>query len=93
MDVIAVDSDPKLDDRFVFETAWFGRKSFVIGDPGRASSALELIIKLLTERKASRAHTRRAVHVVWDTAVPIPEATLQRFAELGRATGFTLLVC
>ena len=82
-----------MDDDFVFETLWFGRNSFVLSSGDRALAMLGRFNELLTERRKSRAHTLGAVHVVWDTALQIPEAALQQFAALGRATGCTLLLC
>ena len=91
--VIDVAAEPKLDDGFVFETAWFGRNSFVVLENARAHGMLDLFMKLMENRRGSRAHTRRTVHLVWDIADPIPEVTRQRFESLGLATGLTLLIC
>ncbi len=54
---------------------------------------LARFIELMEMRRSTRAHTRQAVHVVWDMDAPIPDDVTQRFATLGRATGFTLLIC
>lgn len=90
---IDVESATDMDDLFVFETLWFGRSSFVLCDTERSEALFGQVLDCLTERREKRAHTRRTVHVFWDIASPIPEATRQRFEALGRATGFTLLIC
>lgn len=91
--VLNVAQDAKLDDPFVFETLWFGHSSFVVSEADRTGVLLERFLHLLVERRASRAHTRRTVHLVWDRAEPIPASLLKRFETLGKATGFTLLIC
>ncbi len=91
--VINAGVDPKLDDEFLFETLWFTRNSFVIDRPERALPLLERFVDLLARRRASRAHTRRTVHLIWDLPQAIPGPVLQRFENLARKTGFTLLIC
>ena len=83
----------KMDDDFVFETLWYGRNSFVVDSPERGRQMLERFIELLRDRRDTRAHVRQTVHVVWDTDTSIPEELLSRFASLGRATGYSLLLC
>ncbi len=83
----------KLDDEFIFETLWFGRNSFVIDDPERALPLLEKFMELMIRRRESRAHTRQTVHLLWDLPIEIPQPIQQRLEILGRATGYTLLIC
>jgi hypothetical protein len=82
-----------LDDDFIFETLWHGLSSFVIGSATRGEQLLARIETLLTQRKASRAHTKRTVNIVWNVGTPVSEALQHRFANLGQATGFTVLLC
>lgn len=89
--VLDVRDDEKFDDGFVFETLWFGRHSFVVAEPDRAAAMLDRFLTLLTERRRSRARTRRTVYFVWDLAHRIDPDTRQRFADLAAATGWTLL--
>ncbi|MFK7790693.1 MAG: hypothetical protein AB8C95_14525 [Phycisphaeraceae bacterium] len=84
---------PELDDRFVFETLWFGRHSFVLKDQERAQQLLESIVGWLANRRESKAHTKQRVHLVWDLPVEVPDAMRQRIEILGKATGLTLLIC
>jgi hypothetical protein len=81
-----------LDDRFVFETLWFGRNSFVLRDTERAIQMLSSFSYWLDMRHDARARTRRTVHLVWNTSTPIPEPLRQRVEFLCKATGFTLLL-
>lgn len=94
VDVLNVaDYNGEMDDDFVFESLWHGRSSFVVDSSDRAERMLDRFIELLTERKETRARVKQAVHVVWDVAAPIPESMQHRFANLGRATGYSLLLC
>lgn len=83
----------KMDNDFVFETLWYGRNSFVVDSPDRAEPLLARFMELMAERRTTRARVKQTVHVVWDIATPISEQTRHRFANLGRATGYTLLIC
>ncbi|MDG2219733.1 MAG: hypothetical protein P8L85_00010 [Rubripirellula sp.] len=85
--------DSKVNDEFVFETLWFGRNSFVVNSSERAEQLLAKFIDLMADRRTTRARAKQAVHVVWDVDAPVPEAVRQRFANLGQATGYTLLLC
>lgn len=90
--VVGVGEDAKFDDDFIFESLWFGRTCFVIESAQRAEAMMDRFLQLLAERRGSRAHTRVAVHVVWDLPEPIEDNTLHRFATLGKATGCTLMI-
>lgn len=91
--VLGLNEDTDLDDRFVFETLWFGRNSFVVQDPERALALLDGFERWLTLRRDVRAQTKRRVHLVWDFGIEVPEPTRQRLELLGKATGLTLLIC
>lgn len=91
--VIDLENEADLDDRFVFETLWFGRNSFVTQDAERAMRLLEGFVHWLTLRRDRKARARRAVHLVWDMDTEVPEPMRQRLDILGKATGFTLLIC
>jgi len=91
VDIIHVtDAYPVAGD-FVFETLWYGRSSFVVDSAERATALLDTMLELLERRKASRAHVRQTVHVVWDLQRPPPERAVAEFERLGRATGFVLV--
>lgn len=91
--VLDLHQHAELDDRFVFETLWFSRNSFVLRDEARAMALLESFVGWLALRRDAKAHTRRTVHLVWDMPIEVPEPMRQRLELLGRATGFTLLLC
>lgn len=91
--VLDLDAAAELDDRFVFETLWFGRHSFVLKDETRALQLLESFVGWLALRRESKAHTRQRIHLVWDLPSEVPEALRQRIDILGKATGLTLLIC
>lgn len=94
VDVLVVDdADDLMDDEFVFETLWYGRNSFVVKSEERAEQMLERFLQLMQERRSTRARTRHVVNIVWDVSLPVTDDVLQRFASLGRATGYTLLIC
>lgn len=90
--VLDAGSDQKFDADFVFESLWFARNCFVVKDPERFSSMLDRFAVLLEQRRESRAHTKRTVHIVWDGVTPIPEQTLKRLSAAAQATGWTLLI-
>ncbi len=83
----------ELDDRFVFETLWFGRNSFVLQDEVRALKMLESFVTWLAMRRDAKAHTNRRVHLLWDLGIEVPQPLRQRIETLGKATGLTLLIC
>lgn len=93
IDTLAVVDDPLMDDAFVFETLWYGRNAFVVETAERAQPMLERFIELLAERRETRAHAKRTVHVVWDLDTPVERETRRRFESLGKTAGFTLLLC
>ena len=83
----------KMDDDFVFDTLWYGRNSFVVSSPERADVMLARFMELMADRRTTRARVKQTVHVVWDVTTPISEETRHRFANVGGATGYTLLLC
>jgi len=91
--VLDLDVHQDFDDRFVFETLWFGRNSFVSKDETRALRLLEEFVHWLGLRRDVKARTRRTVHLVWDLDLEVPESLRQRIEVLGKTTGFTLLIC
>ena len=92
-------------DRFIFESLWYGRCSFVVDDPTWAERLMKDFCIVLKERQATRARTVQTVHVVWDlsaaSASPSdPAAFLQRWkhvlqavASLGKRAGFSVFLC
>lgn len=83
----------EINDRFVFETVWYGRASFVVESPDRALKMMGQFMALMAERKATRATVAQTVHIVWDGGMPLDEAWQREFAKLTRATGMSLVVC
>ena len=90
---VRVSDDSKLDDEFIFETAWYARNTFVINSPQRAEQLLARFLELMSQRRQTRARSRSRVHLVWDVDSPVPESTRRRFEKLADATGFRLLLC
>lgn len=90
--VVDLDAGGELDDRFVFETLWFGRNSFSLNDAACSLRLLEAFVEWLALRRASKAHTRQTVHLVWDLPLEVPEQTAKRLDVLCQATGFVLLI-
>ena len=86
------DYNGKMDDEFIFESLWYGRNSFVVSAE-RGQQMLNRFLELLSDRRGARAHVQQTVHVIWDSDATIPEQTLSRFASLGQATGYSLLLC
>ena len=91
--VLDLRADAGLDDRFVFETLWFARNSYVLQDEARALRLLEDFVHWLGLRREVKAHARQAVHLVWDLPIDVPQPLRQRIETLGKTTGFTLLIC
>jgi len=93
-------------DRFVFESLWYGRCSFVSDDPAAADRMTRKFCLFLDERQATGAHTRQTVHLVWDLSRATPRSKdeeaafvkgwrqlIQAFAARGRRAGFSVLFC
>ena len=93
IDVLDLRDDTGLDDRFVFETLWFARNSFVLQDEARAIRLLEGFVQWLQLRRDVKAHAKQAVHLVWDLPIEVPDPLRQRIENLGKTTGYALLIC
>jgi len=94
MDLLRVaDGKDTISDDFLFEALWYGRGSFVVDSTDRAKGMLGNFLKILAERKETRARVAQTVHVVWDLDEPVPDALRDGFARFGRAAGFSLLIC
>lgn len=92
--------------RFIFESLWYGRCSFLLDDPTRAERLVKDFCIFLEERQATRARAAQIVHVVWDLAgaAPPDQATASAFIERwkrliqavssrGRRAGFSVFLC
>lgn len=91
IDVMRVDSS--IEDRFVFESLWYRRSSFVVDSSERAIQMLGQFVAYLTERRASRARVSQTVHIVWDMTAPLADEWLADFAKLMKTTGMSLVIC
>ena len=91
-------------DRFIFESLWYGRCSFVIDDPARAERLTKNFCRFLEERQTTRARVTQTAHVVWDlsgaASAADAEGFLQRWkqlvqavAALGKRAGFSVFLC
>jgi hypothetical protein len=92
IDVLRTADDRRFTDDFVFETLWFGRACFVVSSAERSQAMLDRLIDRLAERRGTRARTKRTVHIIWDADSAIADSIRTRFAKLGGATGFRLLI-
>ena len=93
MDLIHIGVGETLGDDFIFEALWYGRSSFAIDSAVRAKDILESFLKMLEERRETRAHVAQTVHIVWDLDEAVPEKLREDFARFGRAAGFSLFIC
>lgn len=93
-------------DRFIFESLWYGRCSFVVDDPTGAERLVKNFYIFLKERQATRARALQTVHVVWDLSAAVPASgpdnaaflqrwrqLLQAVASLGKRAGFSVFLC
>jgi hypothetical protein len=78
---------------FVFEELWFGRTAFIETDPLRTHELLARFSKLLADRRASGAHARRLVVLIWNREDEVPEIFEENMRVLGSSTGFQLFIC
>lgn len=90
LDVLRTDN-PLITPEFIFESLWFGRACF-LADSAQATNILPVLLEKLTQRKTSRAHARRNIHLVWNLPTPPDEAFLASFQNLAPATGFSLFL-
>jgi len=84
--------DVEGDAEFALESAWFGRACVTAPDPGESERLLDALFHFLDYRVQTRAHARRAVHVVWAPAEVPDEARVRRLAEACRACNLRLVV-
>ena len=88
-------SNPAYGSGLVFESAWYGRCSFVIL-AGRLDASLSAFLDDLLAALRMRRHTRaaaaRSVHLVWDLPAPPPPETLEELAFLCRETNWKLVI-
>ena len=89
IDLLRADGD-RISDTFVFESLWYRRSCFVVDSPQRAQTLFTEILKQLELRQASRARTRRNVHLVWNFNELPNEKDLATFERLAASTGFSL---
>lgn len=88
-------------DRFIFESLWYGRCSFVIDSPDRAERLVKAFGGFLEERQATRARAAQAAHIVWDLSAAADgpafleawRSLLQTAAGPGGRAGFSILFC
>jgi hypothetical protein len=78
---------------FVFQELWFGRTAFWATDPVRTNTLLAAFSELLAERRASGAHARQPMVVVWHRAERVPTVFVENVRILGPETGMRLFVC
>jgi hypothetical protein len=82
---------PPCDGRLVFESAWYGRYSFVIlaeSLGGPAAETFGQIIEMLRMRYRTRAKARRTVHLVWDLPEAPPAGAVDELIFLCREANF-----
>ena len=98
------DGGDSCSDRFIFESLWYGRCSFVVDDPARAERLVKDFCRFLEERQATRARAAQTAHVVWDLSAAAPAADaaaflerwkrlVQAVASLGKRAGFSVFLC
>jgi hypothetical protein len=93
-------------DRFIFESLWYDRCSFVVDDPARAERLAKAFVRFLKERQATRARAAQTAHVVWDLSAAAPAAgpeaaafvqqwrqVLQAVSSAGKRAGFSVFLC
>jgi hypothetical protein len=89
IDLLRVDGN-RITPAFAFESLWYRRSCFVVDSPQRAQTLFAEILKQLELRQASRARTRRNVHLVWSLDELPGEKDLATFERLAASTGFSL---
>lgn len=84
---------PRITDEFAFEALWYGRCCLVVDSPQRAQRMFDCFLSLLDQRRLVRAKTRQTAHVLWDLSQPPTQEQAAAFERLGKATGFSLVLC
>lgn len=92
LDLIRIEVNSTHSETFIFESLWYGRTSFIVDSPTRASAILEHFIERLKKRRETKARTSQTVHLVWDLDTKIPDPTLDAFRKWAEPAGFTLFI-
>ena len=77
---------------WVFESAWFGRACFVIGDAAEARRFMAYMLERLRMRRIPQANARRTVNLVWRFDEAPDAAVLAEALRLCPAVNFKLIV-
>ncbi len=85
-------AEPPVGPRFVFESAWFGRYSFVLIGLDLGEALLRDLVGFLQRRHRSGAAARQTVHVVWHLDVAVPAELLTELAYVGPAANFKIVL-
>ena len=80
-------------DEFALEVWGFGRASVIVGSAERAKGVMQELLRVLEQRKDSRAKIRQTAHLVWDLSAPMPKEWSESFERLAKRTGVSLFLC
>ncbi len=85
--------EPPLSNEFIFESAWFIRYSFAIGDGERASAMIRLLLEFLGDRYRPHAAAWKTVHIVWDRdPAELDRSDLDRLLFLAAEANFKMVL-
>lgn len=90
LDLIRVDE--RMDDAFVFESAWYGRASFIADSLERNLQLLGYCLSQLKHRRITRARVGQTVHLVWDCDQELTEEAFEAFRQRAAVSGVSLFV-
>lgn len=90
LDLIQVDA--QMDDQFVFESAWYGRASFLCDSVDRGLQLLGYSLSQLKHRRLTKARAAQAVHLVWDCDQELTEEAFEAFRQRAATSGVSLFV-
>lgn len=90
LDLIQVDG--RMDDAFVFESAWYGRASFYCDSVDRGLQLLGYCLSQLKHRRLTKARVGQTVHLVWDCDQELTEEAFEAFRQRAAASGVSLFV-
>lgn len=93
VDILHITDNDGISNDFVFEALWYGRSSFTVDSTTRSVKMLGRFMKLMRERKATRAKVAQTVHVVWDIDKSLSETAKTEFIKLCKATGMSFFLC
>lgn len=82
----------EVSDEFVFEALWHGRASFVIDESARVDGLLDCFVRMLDERRTTRARAMRDFHLVWDRSQPVPASLHDKLIHRLQQTGGSLFL-